>query len=353
MSLYLYTKKAYPINFKLNFFKVIFMQENQIKTVNLIVNISDIDLRPDGPFCMSFDFNLDILRGSIAKFGILNPPYIVKNLDDSFSVVVGYRRLLAAKELGWKNVECRLLPKDFPSFEALMLNLDDNLLHRKLNIIEKAMVIERMFSFLQKDEIINDYLPLLDVPANSQSLELYLKLNKLDEQIKVSIAKEIISLRVAGLMENIDREHRLSINDLFITLKFSFNQQLQLFQFLTEISSREGRTIKEILDDSEISEVLTDKRMNAPQKVKAIIAALKKRRFPSLSGAEMAFKKGVSRLSLPSGVNIIPPAFFEGVNYRLEIVFSDGNEITDKINRLNKLSGLFEVTEFWKGRGNK
>lgn len=329
------------------------MQKNQIKTVDLIVNISDIDLRPDGPFCMSFDFNLDKLRGSIAKFGILNPPYIVKNLDDSFSVVAGYRRLLAAKELGWKNAECRLLPVDFSAFDALMLNLDDNLLHRKLNIIEKGMVIKRIFPFLKKDKIITDYLALLDIPASKHNLELYLKLSELDEQIKVSIANEILSLRVVDLMENIDREHRLSINDLFISLKFSFNQQLQLFQFLTEISSREGRSIKKILDDSEISEVLTDKRMNAPQKVKAIIVALKKRRFPSLSVAEMAFKKGLSRLSLPSGVNIIPPAFFEGINYRLEIVFSDGNEIIDKINKLNKLSGLFEVTEFWKGRGNK
>jgi len=328
------------------------MQKNQIKTVDLIVSISDIDLRPDGPFRMSFDFNLEKLKVSIAKYGILNPPYIVKNLDDSFSVVAGYKRLLAAKELGWESAECKLLPEDFPLLDALMLNLDDNLLHRKLNIIEKAMVIEKMLPFLKKDKIITDYLALLDIPANKQNFELYLRLSELDEQIKVSIAKEILSLRVADLMQNIDREHRLSINDLIISLKFSFNQQLQLFQYLTEISSREGRSIKNILNGSEINKILTDKKTNAPQKGKAITTALKKRRFPSLSEAEMAFKRGLSRLSLPSGVNIIPPAFFEGVNYKLEIVFSNGKELTGKLNNLNSLSGLIEVTEFWKGRGN-
>ena len=328
------------------------MQKNQIKTVDLIVSISDIDLRPDGPFCMSFDFNLEKLKMSIAKYGILNPPYIVKNLDDSFSVVAGYKRLLGAKELGWESAECKLLPEDFPLLDALMLNLDDNLLHRKLNIIEKAMVIEKMLPFLKKDKIITDYLALLDIPANKQNFELYLRLSELDEQIKVSIAKEILSLRVADLMQNIDREHRLSINDLIISLKFSFNQQLQLFQYLTEISRREGRSIKNILNGSEINKILTDKKTNAPQKGKAITTALKKRRFPSLSEAEMAFKRGLSRLSLPSGVNIIPPAFFEGVNYKLEIVFSNGKELTGKLNNLNSLSGLIEVTEFWKGRGN-
>ncbi len=328
------------------------MQKNQIKTINSTVNISDIDLRPDGPFCMSFDFELEMLKESISNYGILNPPYIIKNVDDSFSVVAGYRRLLAAHELDWKNAECRLLPEDFPVFDALMLNFNDNLLHRTFNMIEKAMVIARLLPFLKKDKIITDYLPRLDIPANSKSLELIIKLNRLDRQIKVSIAKETLSPRVADLIENIDKEHARSINDLFIFLKFNFNQQLQLFQYLTEISSREGRSIKEILDGSEISEILTDKRINAPQKGKAITMALKKRRFPFLSEAERSFRKGLSRLSLPAGATIIPPSFFEGVNYRLEVVFSEGKELKEKINKLNMLSGLIEVTDFWRGREN-
>ena len=104
------------------------MQKNQIKIIHSTVNISDIDLKPDGPFCMSFDFDLELLKESISQYGILNPPVVIKNADDSFSIVAGYRRLLAAQELGLKNAECRLLPKDFSVFDALMLNFNDNLL---------------------------------------------------------------------------------------------------------------------------------------------------------------------------------------------------------------------------------
>ena len=140
---------------------------------------------------------------------------------------------------------------------------------------------------------------------------------------------------------------------LFSSIRFSFNQQLQIFQYITEICSREGRSINEILDGSEVNDIITDKKMNTPQKAKALTAAIMKRRFPTLSDTERAFKRGISSLSLPPGVNIIPPAFFEGINYRLEVVFSNGKELKEKINKLNKVSGLVDVTDFWKGRATK
>lgn len=307
---------------------------------------------PDGPFCMSFDFDLEILKKSISKYGIINPPYLIKNRDNSYTVVTGYKRLLAAKDLGWKGLECNVLPDSFTKCDALLFSLDDNLLHREFNSIEKAMIIDRLDNFLTKEEIIEKYLPLLTIPANKHSLILYLNLKKLEDTVKVSVARDAVSLKVAGLMEHIDRESRLGINNLFNYFKFSINQQLQLFQYLEEISRREGQSIKDIIDSSDIQEIVTNANMNKPQKVKAITAVLKSRRFPSLFEAQMAFKKGLDRLSLPSGVNVTPPPFFEGVDYRLEIDFSNGKELAGTINKLNKLPELSEITNFWKGRGD-
>ena len=59
-----------------------------------------------------------------------------------------------------------------------------------------------------------------------------------------------------------------------------------------------------------------------------------------------------SATNITNGIYTAIAAFPENGEKRI-ILFSDGNEITDKINKLNKLSGLSEVTEFWKGRGNK
>jgi hypothetical protein len=326
------------------------MEKEQIEAHDLRIKISDLNLHPDGPCCMSFGFDLKILKRSISRFGIINAPYLIKNKGGSYSVVAGYKRLLAAKELGWEDVECKVFPANFPAYNALLFNLEDNLLHRELNIIEKAMVIERLSNFLDNDKIIAEYLPLFHIPVTRNNLILLLNLNELEESVKVSVAKEIISLKVVDLIRSIDREDRLSINSLFNYFRFSFNQQLQLFQYIEEISKREGRRIKDVVEGTEIQTIIADMNMNNPQKVKAITATLKNRRFPALSGAQKAFKKGVDRLSLPSGVSIAPPPFFEGVEYRLEIAFTSGKELANKIQKLNNIPELSNIASFWKGR---
>jgi len=55
------------------------MEEKLLKSTLLNVDISDIDLTP-GPFCMNFNFNLEPLKVSIEKFGVINHPYLLTQL---------------------------------------------------------------------------------------------------------------------------------------------------------------------------------------------------------------------------------------------------------------------------------
>jgi len=327
------------------------MKRKPLQGSPLQVDISDIDLSP-GPFCMSFNFDLEPLKASIDRFGVLNPPYLLRNSDTDthFTVVAGYRRLLTVWELGRSDTVCQILPDNFPPFEALLLNLNDNLVHRHLNSVEKGMILKRLTRFLKREEIVTSFMPLLGIPSNRQTLEQCLGLEELEEAIRISVAMERLSPRVAALMGSLGRDDRLKMNDLFTSLKWSFNQQWEAFQWIIEIASREGRTIKEVIDEGEIIGVFNNERINNPQKVKSIVKILKARRFPSLLEAEESFKKGLSNLSLPSGVKVIPPAFFEGIDYKLEIVFTRGGELKEKLAELSHLSGLERITEFWRGR---
>jgi hypothetical protein len=323
------------------------MERKLLKSTPKNVDISDIDLT-QGPFCMSFNFNLEPLKASIDKFGVLNPPYLIKSSENSFTVVTGYRRLLAIKELGWSNIVCQILPDNFPPLKALLLNLNDNLIHRQLNNIEKGMILQRLSGFLRMEEILTNFMSVLGIPSNKQTLELFLDLEGLEHIIKVSVAMERLSLRVVGLMRSIGSDDRLKINDLFTSLKWSFSQQWETTQWILEIASREGCSIKEVIDERDIIKVLYNDRMSKPQKVKAIVKILKTKRFPYLLKTEKLFKKGISDISLPLGVKIIPPTFFEGIDYKLEIVFTKGKELKEKISDLYNLSGLERVTDFWK-----
>jgi hypothetical protein len=218
-----------------------------------------------------------------------------------------------------------------------------------MNEIEKGMVLQRLARLVEHEQIITQFMPMLDIPANRQTLKLFLGLEELEEPIRLSIAVERLSLRVAGLMMSLGTEDRLKINELFTALKWSFNQQWEAIQWIIEIASREGRSIEEVINDREVTEILHSSRMSNPQKLKAIVKVLKRRRFPSLMKAENEFRKGISALPLPERVKIIPPRSFEGNNYTLEIVFSKGKELREKLEELSRLFGLEKTTDFWRG----
>jgi ParB family chromosome partitioning protein len=323
------------------------MENGLSGTVTSKIAVSKIDLDP-GPFCMSFNFSLEQLKNSIERFGVLNAPYVIKGCENRYTVVSGYRRLLAVRELGWPEVVCHVLPAKFPPLEALLLNLHDTIVHRNMNKIEKAMVLERLSRFVKKDALIKEFMPMLGIPAKKQNLDVFLRVPKLEEQIRTSIATERISLRVAGFMMTLDSGDRLKVNELFTGLKLSFNQQWEVIQWIVEIASREGRPPKEILEDDALTKIMSNSEMSNPIKSKMIVKLLRKRRFPSVGKAENAFKKGVSRLSLPQGLKIVPPPFFEGKKYRLEIWFSQGEELKEKVERLFRQPGLEQITDFWK-----
>ncbi len=72
------------------------------------------------------------------------------------------------------------------------------------------------------------------------------------------------------------------------------------------------------------------------------------RRFPSLVKAEKAFEKKVSSLNLPKSASIHAPPYFEEPHYRLEVLFREGKDLMETINRLNLTEGLEELGDPWE-----
>jgi hypothetical protein len=56
----------------------------------------------------------------------------------------------------------------------------------------------------------------------------------------------------------------------------------------------------------------------------------------------------VSTLNLPKGVRVVAPPFFESPDYRLEVVFTNGKELREKIARLLKRDALEEIGNPWE-----
>ena len=314
-----------------------------------LVDSNRIDNSP-GPCCMSFGFDLNPLIQSINKIGLVNRPLLMEGKHGLMTVITGYRRIKALKSLEWNRIPCWILSESKISpLKRLLLNLYDNLATRKLNEVEKGMVLSRLCSWVPRYEVLEVYMPLLDLPSHEPTLFFFTRLEReLDPRIKEYLVQKNLSLQIAKLLLEMEPEARSQVFSVISNIKFNINQQKYLIDYIIDISNIENKPIPEILKEPSFEEVFTNKHLNNPQKAKAILKLLRARRLPSLVKAEELFKKRVSALDLPDAVRISVPQYFEEPDYRLEVRFREGKELKKTINRLARIKGLEELENPWE-----
>ena len=319
-------------------------------TSSQMVSLESIDCSP-GPYCMSFAYDLNPLILSIQNVGLLNSPILLASGESHKMIIIaGYRRIQALKHLGLHDIPCRVLPTaTLDPLDCLLMNLHENVSTRKLNDVEKAMVLTRIEGLLPEKTVIEQYLPLLDLGPRKDIFLLYKNIaNELGETGKRALAEDRLSIQAVKMLLDLDETVRNEMLRFFSHLMLNMNQQRQLIEFIMDISITENRTVADLLADPPIREIETDSQMNPPQKAKAMMTYFRRRRLPSVVEAERGFKKMISEVGLPDGVRVTPPPFFEGPDYRMEISFRDGLQLTKVLKELSGIKGLADVGNPWE-----
>ena len=304
-----------------------------------------------GPYTMSYGFNLDVLCESIRKVGLLNPPLVARNEKGSFDIVAGYRRILALKFQGEPKVLCKEVTSVLPSpLERFLVNFYENVATRKFNDIEKAMILERLRGYVQKEEILASFMPLLSLPSHEGTLEFYLKLVNLEESVQNAITQEEMSMKAAKVLLELDRGSQQVLFRWIGVLKFNFNQQMKFVEYVQDISLRENMTAPQVLSEESLLKMLENPRLNNPQKAKGVLETLRARRYPRLATARQVVESRISAISLPPGAVIHYDAYLEDPNYHLEVRFKDGKNLRKTIRLLHSLDELEAIPEPWAGQ---
>lgn len=81
--------------------------------------------------------DIDELANSIEIFG-LQQPIVVQRRGDRFDVVVGQRRYLAAKHLGWDQIPAFILREPLKAVQATIFSFSENIQRRDLHREDKA-----------------------------------------------------------------------------------------------------------------------------------------------------------------------------------------------------------------------
>jgi ParB family chromosome partitioning protein len=298
------------------------------------LNMLDLD---DGSFRLSYGFDLEPLKESIRRIGLINPPLLRKRSDDRHQIICGYKRIRALQALGVSSAPCQLVPPETGDAACLLLSLHDNISHRELNPIEKSLAVKRLLSYYREEKIVSDFLPLIQLQPHITQLRAYQLLCLLDKEIRDALVAGIIDVHSALSLARLDPESRACLAYLLINLRLSVSKQAEVITSVVEIGLRDGVLPQAVAGDPAIQAILKNDKLNRPQKGDAILRLLREKRYPLLTAKEKQVKGMLSKVRLPRGVSIALPPFFEDNRYCLSVYFTGWPELKERLDELDSI----------------
>ncbi len=161
---------------------------------------------------------LDRLKDSISQQGILQP-LLVRNLDDSYELIAGERRLRAAKEANLTHVP--VFVKDLTDEQVLEVSIIENIQRENLNVLEEAEAYYRLMSEFKYTQA----KVAKKIGKNRSTIANLLRLRSLPSQIKESLLDEKISMGHArALLGGGTKENQLYLFKIVLDKKLSVRE---------------------------------------------------------------------------------------------------------------------------------
>jgi ParB family chromosome partitioning protein len=299
----------------------------------------------DERFRTSYYFSLDKLILSIQKVGLLNPPLVALR-DRHYILVSGWKRVFACLKLGLSSLPVLVLEEE-DELKTFLTAFYENLATREFSLLEKAEILNRLKKFgEEKEVIVRNYLPLVDIPSTLSHLESYLTFSRFESGTKRIIHQKNMQFSSVKLLAGFTSKERKLL--LPLLQPSGQNRMKEILEDLKEISRRNDLAPQEILSSKEILDIMDSGKLSPLQKVDKIRLNLKKRRYPALFSRKECFDSLVKKLRLPKTIAVRPSPFFE--DEKLSIDFSCGNseELKNNVLRLQALASKKEFRELFK-----
>jgi hypothetical protein len=287
----------------------------------------------------------DKLILSIQTVGLIQKPLLQRKKDELLRIVCGSRRLAVCQQLGLEPLSCEILPASISPETCLRMAIYDNIAQRDLNPVEKSLVLTKMAQHLDQAQLIQEFMPLLNLEPSTVLFSRYKKLLPLEESILDAIAGGTLHERIGFVLSPLEQGDRLAFFNFFQELPFSVSVQEELVETVVEIGQRDNLTPRQVLDSTEVNDLRRAHKRSARQRVQAIREQLLATRAPRLTARKERFYREVGELKLPAGVRLVPPPYFEGPRWSLECTFERGDELA---TRLRQLAELADQPEFKK-----
>jgi len=290
----------------------------------------------DRRFAIESHRPMDEIRLSVERHGILSPPWVLETGGGKVVIVDGFKRLLVLRDRGVETVVCSVYPADFGLRDLWLQRLEGRLFGPPLNPAEKARVAALLSDGLLDDSTAGRLLEGFGLPRHPQGLARWKRLAEAEpgllDAAAAGVVHERAALELAGWPVTV--EERGGLIDLLRRLRCSSGIQVELVEAFRDISMTAKRSLGSLLESPEVRDILQQRDSNHREKTRALRLWLDGMRFPRLKARELRLKERLRRSPPPAGVDVFPPPAFEGGNWRLEVEFSSGGELRERLERL-------------------
>ena len=308
------------------------------------ISLEDIDVDDTG-FKITSRSSVEDILPSITDHGIINPPILLEKIH-SYIIITGFRRINACIHLNIKEIDARIIDTDKTSpLEIVKIAICDNTMQRPLNLVEEAHALNLLSGHINDAKKLSMIAGSLGLPDNETLIGKIKRISNLPQRIQRAVAKGRISLAMALELDAIESEAAVKAVVLFETLKTGLNKQREIVLNLKEIAKREDITIMDIFNDAAFKSLVHNPDTDVAVKGHEIRTYLKKRRFPEISKAEKQYKDRIKKIKLNSNMKLLPPKFFEGEQFELNLRFKDLADLEHHRSELNRLIGHPEMMD--------
>ncbi len=184
----------------------------------LAIDIDRIKPNPFQPRKEIAQDKVDELAQSIRVSGLIQP-IVVRRIENGYQLVVGERRYLACKKLGWKKISASV--KVISDSDMATTALIENLQRENLNIIEEA---NAYVSLMKKFNLTQDVLAQ-QLGKSQSTIANKIRLLKLHDEVINKIKEHHLTERHARALLKLDtKEKQLSMIEEIVHRGLTVNQ---------------------------------------------------------------------------------------------------------------------------------
>ncbi len=287
----------------------------------------------DRRFCISYPMQDDILLSSIKKIGIIQPIILLDTTP--YMVVTGFKRILSAMQAGFTKIPSVII--SVSEKDALLYVIHDNI-KRGLNLVEKALGIERMLHTGFSSTEIYETMTLLSLDPHEKILERLTAVANMEDALKAFITVKNLTMKQVEMLIRFNAEERARIIGILNAIHTTESFVREVLELLNLVKIKRGS-----IDFDSI------KNMPDAQELKK---SLKKLTNPILVSLEDELKQIKLKCALPPDIDIKVDPFFEKGYIDMVIRAKTEDKAREAIEKLSSILNkgyIRNILELTKG----